>query len=259
MSDPINLTDKVAVITGASSGIGQTTAITFAKLGAKVVISGRNVTNLEETKKRVEEIGAKVLAVQGDVTNKEDNVSLISKTIEHFGQLDILVNNAGIIKTGSIETVTLDVFDEVMNVNLRSVFHLTHLAVPHLTKTKGSIVNVSTVAGIRSFPNVLPYCVSKAGVDQLTRCAALELAEKGIRVNAVNPGVIVTEIHKRGGMSEEQYNQFLERCKTTHALGRSGQPIEVANAIAFLASDAASFITGVSLPIDGGRHAMCPR
>ncbi|XP_071819519.1 3-oxoacyl-[acyl-carrier-protein] reductase FabG-like [Apostichopus japonicus] len=259
MSNPLNLHGKVAVITGSSSGIGQTTAIAFAKLGAKVVISGRNVAKLEETRQHAEKAGAKVLVVEGDVTKEEDNVALINKTIEHFGQLDILVNNAGIIKTGSIETATMADFDLVMNVNLRSVFHLTQLAVPHLTKTKGAIVNVSTVAGLRSFPNVLCYCVSKAGLDQLTRCVALELADKGIRVNAVNPGVVETEIHKRGGMSEEQYKQFLEHCKTTHALGRHGQPEEVANTITFLASDAASFITGVSIPVDGGRHAMCPR
>lgn len=109
------------------------------------------------------------------------------------------------------------------------------------------------------FPGVVAYCISKAAIDQLTRSTALELAPKGVRVNAVNPGVIITEVHKRGGMSEEAYAKFLEHSKTTHAMGRPGTADEVAKAIAFLASDDASFITGVTLPVDGGRSVMCPR
>lgn len=130
---------------------------------------------------------------------------------------------------------------------------------PHLIKTQGNIVNISSVNGIRSFPGVLAYNISKAALDQFTRCTALELAPKKVRVNSVNPGVIITNIHKRGGMDEEAYKNFLERAKTTHALGRPGTVDEVSEAIQFLASDSASFITGASLPVDGGRHAMCPR
>ena len=113
--------------------------------------------------------------------------------------------------------------------------------------------------GIRSFPNVLAYNISKAALDQLTRCAAIELAPKGVRINSVNPGVIVTDLQKRGGLSDENYQKFLEHSKTTHALGRVGEVDEVAEAIAFLASSNSSFITGASLPVDGGRHALCPR
>ncbi|KAM7391208.1 hypothetical protein PAMP_021913 [Pampus punctatissimus] len=160
---------------------------------------------------------------------------------------------------GSIETTDLDQYDKVMNINVRSVYHMTQLCVPHLIKTKGSIVNVSSVNGQRSFPGVLAYCMSKSAIDQFTRCTALELASKHVRVNSVCPGVIVTDVHKRAGLDEEQYAQFLAKCKHTHALGRPGEVEEVAQSIAFLASDAASFITGVNLPIDGGRHAMCPR
>lgn len=163
------------------------------------------------------------------------------------------------LETGSIEETSMEQYDYIMNTNLRSVYHLTMLAVPHLTKTQGNIVNVSSVAGIRSFPNVLAYCVSKAAVDQLTKCTALELASKKVRVNAVNPGVIVTDIHKRGGMSETDYKAFLERAKETHALGRAGEAKEVANAIAFLACDLSAFTTGTLFSIDGGRAAMCPR
>jgi NAD(P)-dependent dehydrogenase (short-subunit alcohol dehydrogenase family) len=115
------------------------------------------------------------------------------------------------------------------------------------------------VTGTRSFPGVLAYCVSKSGVDQLTRCAALELAPKGIRVNAVNPGVVVSNLHRRSGMTEENYSAFLERSKETHPLGRAGQTDEVADLIAFLASDNAGWITGATVPIDGGRHLTCAR
>lgn len=146
-----------------------------------------------------------------------------------------------------------------MNVNLRSVFYLMQLATPHLSKTSGNIVNVSSVTGLRSFPGVLAYCVSKAGVDQLTRCAALELASKGVRVNAVNPGVVLTEIHKRGGMSEENYEKFLEHSKTTHPIGRVGNADEIAELVFYLASEKASWITGVTYQIDGGRALTCAR
>ncbi|CAI9618006.1 unnamed protein product [Staurois parvus] len=160
---------------------------------------------------------------------------------------------------GTVENTTLEDYDRVMNTNVRSLFYLSQLAVPHLIKTKGNIVNVSSVTGQRSFPGVLAYCVSKSAVDHMTRCVALELASKQVRVNAVCPGVIVTEVHKRAGMSEEQYQEFLKHTQETHALGRPGRVEEVARTIAFLASDAASFITGVTMPVDGGRHAMCPR
>jgi NAD(P)-dependent dehydrogenase (short-subunit alcohol dehydrogenase family) len=133
------------------------------------------------------------------------------------------------------------------------------LATLHLIETKGNIVNVSSVTGLRSFPGVLAYCVSKAALDQLTRCAALELAPKGVRVNAVNPGVVVTEIHKRGGMSEADYEKFLEHSKTTHPLGRVGDPKEIAELIFYLASEKASWITGGTYQIDGGRALTCAR
>src|SRR5213596_189079 len=130
---------------------------------------------------------------------------------------------------------------------------------PTSNGTRGSVVNVSSVNGLRSFSGVLAYCVSKAGVDHLTRCAALEMAPKGVRVNAVNPGVTVTNLHRRSGMGEAQYAAFLERSKETHPLGRPGQPMDVAELILFLASDRASWMTGETIPIDGGRHLTCAR
>jgi NAD(P)-dependent dehydrogenase (short-subunit alcohol dehydrogenase family) len=147
----------------------------------------------------------------------------------------------------------------MMAVNLRAPFRLMRATAPHLAARQGSIVNVSSVNGLRSFPGVLAYCVSKAGVDQLTRCAAIEMAPLGVRVNAVNPGVTVTNLHRRSGMDETQYAAFLERAKTTHPLGRPGRPDDVAETIVFLASDRASWMTGETIPIDGGRHLTCAR
>ncbi|XP_048858837.1 3-oxoacyl-[acyl-carrier-protein] reductase FabG [Brienomyrus brachyistius] len=255
-----SLKGKVTLITGASSGIGAAASILFAKLGAQLALNGRNMDNLAKIAKQCTDVGAtEPMLVPGDLTNEEAVKSVVEQTVSHFGRLDVLVNSAGILAMGSIETTNLAQFDQVMNVNVRSVYHLTQLCVPHLIQTKGSIVNVSSVNGQRSFPGVLAYCMSKSAIDQFTRCIALELSTKQVRVNSVCPGVIITEVHKRAGLDEEQYAKFLEKSKQTHALGRPGEVEEVAHAIAFLASDAASFITGVTLPVDGGRHAMCPR
>lgn len=253
--------DKVVILTGASSGIGAGTAKHLSTLGATLVLSGRNVENLNiiASECTVCDGVPKPLIVPGDVTDEKYIEKLIEITVKTFGKINVLINNAGILSTGTIETTSLEQFDKIMNTNVRSIYQLTMLAVPHLIKTQGTIVNISSVNGIRSFPGVLAYNISKAAVDQFTRCVALELASKNVRVNSVNPGVIITEIHKRGGMDEETYQKFLEHAKSTHALGRPGQVEEVAAAIAFLAGSASSFITGASLPVDGGRHAMCPR
>jgi NAD(P)-dependent dehydrogenase (short-subunit alcohol dehydrogenase family) len=251
-------TGKVALITGASSGIGAATAKLFSRLGATLALSGRNLENLEKVAKECEGEKPPIL-IKADLGIEEDTKLILEKTISELGRIDILVNNAGVLEMGTIENSSLEQYDRVMNVNLRAVYHLTMLAVPHLVKTQGNIVNISSVNGIRSFPGVLAYNISKAGLDQFTRCVALELAPKGVRVNSVNPGVIVTELQKRGGLTDEAYANFLERSKETHALGRPGNVDEVAKAILFLASDDASFTTGCNFPVDGGRHAMCPR
>jgi NAD(P)-dependent dehydrogenase (short-subunit alcohol dehydrogenase family) len=258
-----NLSGKVAIITGASSGIGAATAVLFARHGAKLSLTGRNEVNLQKVGDKCASLmpsdAERPLLILGDTTVQEDLRNIVDKTIAQFGRLDVLVNNAGIMEVGSIETTSLEQFDRVMNVNVRAVFQLTVLAVPHLISTRGNIVNVSSVAGTRSFPGITAYCVSKSAIDQLTSCTALDLASKGVRVNSVNPGVTVTELHHRAGVAADAYAKFIEHSKDTHPLGRVGQPEEVANAIAFLASDAASFITGEHLHIDGGRHAACPR
>src|SRR5438552_11012862 len=251
--------DRVVIITGATSGIGRAVALGFAKASARVVAIGRNRSALEEVASEIKSAGGECLTLAADLTNESDGRLVIDAAVNEFGQLDVLVNAAGHISTGSIEDTILSAWDAMMNVNLRAVFHLMQTAAPHLIKSKGNIVNISSVTGLRSFPGVLAYCVSKAALDQLTRCSALELAPKGVRVNAVNPGVVVTEIHKRGGMSEDDYLAFLEHSKQTHPRGRVGQPDEIAELVFFLASKQASWITGATYSIDGGRAQTCAR
>lgn len=256
----MNFNEKVVLITGASSGIGATTAIHFAKLGAKLALVGRNAENLNKIANTCTiESKIKPLTIIADVA-KDVNI-IIDETIKNYKKLDVLVNNAGIGGTEQplSETHSMDQFDKVMEINVRATYQLTMQAVPHLLKSKGNIVNVSSVAGIRSFPNISVYCMSKAALDQFTKCIALELAAKGVRVNSVNPAMIRSSFYYNLGMDEDAYEKFLEHSGKTHPIGRVGTPDEVAGAITFLASDAASFITGSLLPICGGKSSACPR
>jgi NAD(P)-dependent dehydrogenase (short-subunit alcohol dehydrogenase family) len=250
---------KVCIITGASSGIGRAAARLFAENGATVVALGRNEKELKSLRDESQEAKGTLKIQLADVLELTQIEKVVNDCIETFGQIDILVNAAGIILNGSIEDTALEDWDKMMNINLRAVFSMMQKCIPHLEKTKGNIVNVSSIAGLRAFPNVLAYCVSKAAIDQLTRCSALELAAKGVRVNAVNPGVVVTSLHKRGGMPEENYQNFLEHSKTTHPIGRVGEPSEVAELIYYLASEKAAWITGATYEIDGGRAQTCAR
>ena len=253
------MNEKVAIVTGASSGIGRAAAKIFADNGYAVVAVGRNEKELSALKASITPETGSVRMQLADVTEMSQLDRIVSETIDNYGKLDVLVNSAGIIANGTIETTTLDEWDKMMNINVRSVLALSQRCVPHLIRSKGNIVNVSSVAGTRAFPNVLAYCVSKAAIDQLTRCTALELAPKGVRVNAVNPGVVVTNIHKRGGMEDEAYSNFLEHSRTTHPIGRVGTAEEVAELIHYLASEKAGWITGATYEIDGGRGQTCAR
>jgi NAD(P)-dependent dehydrogenase (short-subunit alcohol dehydrogenase family) len=250
---------KVALVTGATSGIGQACALAFAQAGANVVCVGRKADALKAIKTKIIEIGAEAITIEANLADTAAAARVVEGAVNGFGGIDVLVNAAGHISNGTIENTSLEAWDEMMNVNVRAVFQLMQKALPSLIERRGSIVNVSSVTGLRAFPGVLAYCVSKAALDQLTRCASLELASKGVRVNAVNPGVVVTEIHKRGGMNDEAYAAFLEHSKTTHPLGRTGRPEEIADLVLFLASDKASWITGATYSIDGGRAQTCAR
>ncbi|XP_071960948.1 3-oxoacyl-[acyl-carrier-protein] reductase FabG-like [Antedon mediterranea] len=250
---------KAALITGASSGIGAATAKEFALRGCSVSLIGRNQSNLEATARVCQEAGLspdQVLILQGDMCKEDDVERFVKSTLDHFGRLDILVNNAGIAAKNTLETSTMETFDQVFNLNVRSVVQITNLLVPSLIKSKGSIINVSSVCGTRAVPNMIVYNMSKSALDQFTRVTALELAPKGVRVNSVNPGSIDTPLHEKIG---KDITKVRELATKIHPLGRIGESDDVAKSIVFLASDDASFVTGSFMPIDGGRYLMCPR
>lgn len=253
------MTSKTAIITGATSGIGRAAAQAFAREGASIVITGRDKRAVADTEAALRSGGAHVAACVADLTTGQAPAAIVETAVSAFGGFDVLVNAAGALATGTVQTTTDEAWDAMMDLNVRAPFRLMREAAPHLAERKGSIVNVSSVNGLRSFGGVLAYCVSKAALDHLTRCAALEMAPLGVRVNAVNPGVTVTNLHRRSGMDEDRYAAFLEHSKGTHPLGRAGQPEEVAALILFLASDRAGWMTGETIPIDGGRHLTCAR
>ncbi|XP_075542869.1 3-oxoacyl-[acyl-carrier-protein] reductase FabG-like isoform X2 [Dermacentor variabilis] len=225
------LKDKVALVTGASSGIGEATALHFASLGSWLSLTARNLTELQRV---AQECHAK-------------------------GVPEEKVNNAGIYLEGSTDSPSLDNYDQLMNVNLRGPIQVLRCALPYLRQVKGNVVNVSSVVSLRAAHGGMFYSISKAGLDQLTKCTALENAQYGVRVNSVNPGVIATNMGRRPGESkEDHFERQTKAMAHAHLLGRLGTMDEVACAIAFLASDEASFITGHALPVDGGHLLMTP-
>ncbi len=250
---------KSVIVTGATSGIGRAAALEFGRLGADLVLVGRSDSALTELSGEIVLAAGRVATCRADVTEADAPDRIVSTAVAEFGGVDVLVNAAGVIATGTLETTNDDAWDAMMDVNLRAPFRLMRAAASSLKERKGAVVNVSSVNGLRSFAGVLAYCVSKSGMDQLTRCAALEMAPFGVRVNGVNPGVTVTNLHRRGGMNDAQYAAFLERSKETHPLGRPGKAEEVAALIVFLASGEAEWMTGETIPIDGGRHLTCLR
>jgi NAD(P)-dependent dehydrogenase (short-subunit alcohol dehydrogenase family) len=251
--------NKVVLVTGASSGIGRACGPAFAREGARLALTGRHPGRLEAAAALVREAGAEVFALPGDLTDRAFRERLAASVRERFGRLDALVNAAGIIGSGTLESTSLEALDALWQADLVSLFHLTQLVLPLLKASKGAVVNVSSVTGLRAFPGVMAYCIVKAAVDQFTRCAALELAASGVRMNAINPGVVRTNLHRASGMDEEKYAAFLERSKETHPLGRVGTPEEAAELILFLASDRAGWITGDTVALDGGRAQTCAR
>jgi NAD(P)-dependent dehydrogenase (short-subunit alcohol dehydrogenase family) len=255
----MDFTNKVAVVTGASSGIGRATALAFSRAGASVLAVGRNRGALTEVVDLMAEMNAPAQVCACDVTEPDGPARVVTAATESFGGIDVLVNAAGIIAMGPVAQTDDELWDRVMGVNVRAPFRLMRAALPSLRARRGAVVNISSVNGLRVFPGLAAYNVSKAALDHLTRCAAIELAPDGIRVNAVNPGVTVTNLHRRSGMDEERYAAFLFRARETHPLGRPGEAEEIAALVVFLASDRAAWITGETIAIDGGRHLTCAR
>jgi NAD(P)-dependent dehydrogenase (short-subunit alcohol dehydrogenase family) len=245
--------DRIALVTGASSGIGRACARALGAEGARVVAAGRRQARLAEVAADIESAGGRAIVVTGDVRDEAVCRAWVRAAVEGFGGLDALVNAAGVIgpAAGLLGTEPAE-WDRMMDSNLRSVYLLTRAAARALIERKGSVVNLSSVAGLRPYTGLLAYCVSKAGVDMLTRCAALDLAPHGVRVNAVNPGVVRTELHTVTGAVPD-YAGFLERSKGTHPIGRVGTPEEVATLVLYLLGPEAGWITGACCSIDGGR------
>jgi NAD(P)-dependent dehydrogenase (short-subunit alcohol dehydrogenase family) len=257
-----SLSLEQCVVTGASSGIGKATCEVLSSNGASVVGVGRNEASLRELKEQ----GSLVGYVVADITKEGECERLISESVAILGgSLTTVVNNAGVLAGGAMGSVDMPNYHHNMITNAQAPFEVLIHAIPHLKKSQNaSVVTVSSVNGKQAFAGCISYCMSKAAVDQMTRCASVDLAQYGIRVNAVNPGVIETNLQKSGGMSDDAYAAFLKRSvEITHpiaaSLGRVGQPEEVGELIGFLVSDKAKFITGECIAIDGGRQNLGAR
>jgi NAD(P)-dependent dehydrogenase (short-subunit alcohol dehydrogenase family) len=251
------LKDKVAIITGAASGIGKATAITFGREGAKVMCADVNADGAEAVARQIADTGGEAASVKVDVVVEADIQRMIQDTVARWGRLDVIYNNAGIGTGNPVTQVSTEEWDRIIDINLRGVFLGTKYAILEMLKTGGgAIVNTASDAGLIGIPMLSAYCASKGGVVMFTKATAAEWARMGIRVNCVCPGVIKTPIldpmlamGKAAGVTEEA---LWARLGKAHPIGRIGMPEEVAEAVAWLASDRASFVTGVALPVDGG-------
>jgi NAD(P)-dependent dehydrogenase (short-subunit alcohol dehydrogenase family) len=251
----IDLTDKVALVTGGTSGIGRETAIAFAQQGANVVVAGRRAEEGEETVRLIQAAGGNGIFVKTDVTQETDIKALVDKTVSAFGRLDIAFNNAG----GHGETFSMidqneSEYDRLMTVNVKSVWmSMKHEIAQMLKQGSGAIVNTSSIVGVVGIGSIPLYTASKYAVVGLTKAAALQYAKSGIRINAVGPGAIETEMYEQstGGQADAK-----AQMAAMHPIGRVGKPVEVANAVVWLCSEAASFVTGEILMVDGGYTAQ---
>jgi len=242
----LKLSGKIALVTGGSRGIGFATAKILSENGATVVITAKNS---ERLKKSTLEIPNSI-GIVADIRNKDDVKNVINKIIEKFGKLDILVNNAGIFpKIKQLHEIDEDDWNEVLDVNLTGQFRFTKEAIPHLQKTSGSIINISSDAGLKAYQGFDAYSASKAALILLTKCWALEYAKDKIRVNCICPGVVDTDMTKPF-LKTQKDREFMD---SEHPIGRMGQPEEVAKAVMYFASDDSSWTTGAILAIDGGQ------
>jgi NAD(P)-dependent dehydrogenase (short-subunit alcohol dehydrogenase family) len=242
------LVDRTAIITGAAQGIGLAIARRFTDEGARLLLADRNEAAVRSV---ASELGQDAMRV--DVAVKTEVESMVARAEERFGHIDILVNNAGVFSSSDLLELTESDFDRVLAVNLKSILFAIQAAAPGMINRKtGAIVNVTSLAAALGAPNALAYCVSKAGATQLTNVAALALAPHGIRVNAVGPGTIATDMAKGFYGDSESQRRVLERTP----MGRMGEPEEIASVALFLASEDAAYVTGKTIYVDGGRLGL---
>lgn len=249
----MKLKNKVALITGGSLGLGKETAILFAKEGAKVTITGRTENTLKKTVEEAKKEGVHLDHLVSDVAKEEDCKEAVDHVVNRYGRIDILFNNAGVLYTGTTHETPTEIWDKTFAVNVRGTYLMSRYAIPHMLKQgKGCIINNSSILGLKAVPGVAAYNATKGAVTQLTRSMALEYASKGIRVNAICPGTIVTP------MVEGLFEQIGDRksaedlFKSFHPIGRLGRPEEIAHAVLFLCDDNVEFMTGTMLSVDGG-------
>ena len=242
------LKGKTAVITGASRGIGRSIALKLAKQGANVVVNYRNsVDAVQEVVKEIEALGVKVLAIQADISSYTDVENMIKKSVEEFGSIDVLVNNAGITKDGLLMRMKEADFDSVIDINLKGAFNCTrHVAAIMLKQRSGRIINISSVSGLTGNAGQVNYSAAKAGIIGMTKSVAKEFGSRGVTCNAVAPGYIQTD------MTEDLPAKVKDTIMGTIPLKRLGRPEDVANVVAFLATDEAAYITGQVINVDGG-------
>ena len=242
----MRLKDKTAIITGRGTGIGLATARAFCQEGAKVILFGRRKEKLE---KAVEKLGGSAIIVQGDMTNNNDLDKLINETLHNFKKIDILVNNAGLFNGSPLHEISDSQWDEIMDINIRSVFQLTRRVLPVMLSQKyGSIIHISSILGLIAVPQVAAYNVSKGALNQFSRSIAVEYGSSGIRSNSICPGLIATDM--TADLMKDA--DLMKEWSKEYPIGRFGKPEDVANACLYLASDESSFVTGITLPVDGG-------